>query len=276
MHHESFSKEKYIGDLRHISAERKEVIGVSNAHIHDFFELELILDGKGEQILNGKKYDLSRGCIYLLTPADFHTVTASSSLSLVNIMFDEQAVDAEMLATLFADGRGLFLTLGDEDTDVISTAASLLIRETVGAKNDGRQAPALLEYILSYLLRIAKHTASQERGASNDGFSKAMLYIYTNFKDSPPLSKIASACGYSENYFSTVFKQRMGFGYSDFLNMMKVRYAKFLLLSTQSSTAEIAASCGFSSLSNFYRVFKAFSGVSTTEYRRSLRHERKN
>ena len=269
MHHESFSKETYIGQSRHISAERKEMRGISQAHIHDFFELEIVIGGSGEQILNGAKYKLGRGSLYLLTPADFHTVTTDSSIELINIMFDEQAVRADMLSELFAIGRGLFLRLSEEDTETLITAADLLIKEMRSAVEE-RQPIALLEYILTYALREARKSAPNAQGGVADGFSEAMIYIYTSFKNSPPLSRVAAACGYSENYFSTLFKRRTGVSYSDFLNMMKIRYAKFLLHREKSSASEIATACGFSSLSNFYRVFKAVTGVSTSEYRRSL------
>ncbi len=44
-------------------------------HWHEFFELAFVISGEGEQILNGKPSRLSKGTLFLLTPADFHELT---------------------------------------------------------------------------------------------------------------------------------------------------------------------------------------------------------
>ena len=41
-------------------------------HFHDFFEIEFFLSGSASLVLNNRQYKLSRGCMHLLTPADFH------------------------------------------------------------------------------------------------------------------------------------------------------------------------------------------------------------
>jgi len=37
-------------------------------HWHDYFEIEIVLDGTGTHQYNGTNYPLSEGCAYLLTP----------------------------------------------------------------------------------------------------------------------------------------------------------------------------------------------------------------
>ena len=44
----------------------------SSTHWHSCFLLTLIVDGEGEQILNGRNVEFSKGSILILSPADFH------------------------------------------------------------------------------------------------------------------------------------------------------------------------------------------------------------
>ena len=47
-------------------------------HWHDFYEIEIVIRGTGTQIFNGRNYELKRGCAYLLSPLDFHSVSLNS------------------------------------------------------------------------------------------------------------------------------------------------------------------------------------------------------
>ena len=53
-----------------------------------------------------------------------------------------------------------------------------------------------------------------------------------------------------------------------FLNLLKVNYARMLLSTTELSILETALTSGFDSLSNFARVFKETTGLSPALYRK--------
>ena len=58
-----------------ITVNERFVNELSRLHWHDFLELELVLSGSGEQILNGQKTELKRGCLSVIRLTDFHQVT---------------------------------------------------------------------------------------------------------------------------------------------------------------------------------------------------------
>ena len=43
-------------------------------HLHEFYEMYVILGGEGTHVLNGTVHPLARGSFAPLTPADFHAV----------------------------------------------------------------------------------------------------------------------------------------------------------------------------------------------------------
>ena len=88
-----------------------------------------------------------------------------------------------------------------------------------------------------------------------------------HFKENPTLAEVASYSGFNPNYFSQKFKETVGKTYIDYLVDLKVSYAKKLLMSSNMSITDICFSSGFTSISNFMRVFKNKYGMSPNAYR---------
>ena len=55
--------------------------------------------------------------------------------------------------------------------------------------------------------------------------------------------------------------------FNDYLNLVRVNRAKFILRNYGMSLKEVAASCGYSDAAYFCRVFKRISKMTPTEYR---------
>ena len=67
--------------------------------------------------------------------------------------------------------------------------------------------------------------------------------------------------GYSPSHFSKMFKAYSGMNFSDYLNILKVEHAVSLIQSGGNlSMTEISAQCGFSTVRNFNRVFRQYTG----------------
>ena len=79
------SKRDYLKEGRHIRAERRRANSFP-LHSHDYFEIEIVLGGRGVQHVNSKEYELTRGSVYLLTPADFHEIVLDEKNELWNII----------------------------------------------------------------------------------------------------------------------------------------------------------------------------------------------
>ena len=56
-------------------------------HGHDYFELELVVSGSGRQWLNGEALSMEPGCLYLLSPADYHRLEPNASLDVFSFHF---------------------------------------------------------------------------------------------------------------------------------------------------------------------------------------------
>ncbi len=85
------------------------------------------------------------------------------------------------------------------------------------------------------------------------------------------LRQAADIAHLSYSDFSRNFKNKLGCGYVDFCNIVRVREAENMLIFSDQSTGEIAARLGFGSASYFNRVFMRFTGITPTEFRQKGR-----
>lgn len=241
---------------------RKVVTKPAKLHLHEYYELEILLSGTGEQDLNGTVYPLSPGCAYFLTPIDFHAITPHTPMEIANLSFDESLLSPQM-RLLFMNRRQNMIFR--EDT-AIRTLFELLLQES--GREDAYSAQCksgLLELILLHIARAQ----GTEAVAAPGNVQQSMQYLFCHFRDDITLEEVARQSGYTPNYFSRLFHSFTGMRFVDFLNMLRLNYAKMLLMSTELSVTEVAERSGFGSASNFFRRFGQQCGQSPTAFRKS-------
>lgn len=94
-------------------------------------------------------------------------------------------------------------------------------------------------------------------------------YIDQNYDKELSLETLAYHFGFNYNYFSSLFNQEMNESFSDYLNKVRIEKACELLKSTREPIADISSMVGYSEQSYFCRVFKKYTGVSPSGYRRT-------
>jgi two-component system response regulator YesN len=100
-------------------------------------------------------------------------------------------------------------------------------------------------------------------------FKKALAYLHENFARDISLEQTANHVFMSPAYLSDLCKKHLGRAFIDYLNHLRVQKAQLLLEKTGLRVYEIASLVGFCEVSYFIRVFRKYSGMSPTEYRKS-------
>ncbi|MET3091074.1 helix-turn-helix domain-containing protein [Enterococcus casseliflavus] len=85
------------------------------------------------------------------------------------------------------------------------------------------------------------------------------------------LKKLARHFHYNPTYLSTFFKKNTSMKFSDYVKMQKMEKAKEYLLHTDHSIDQIAILLGYSDRSQFFQVFKAYYGISPSDFKKSRR-----
>lgn len=244
-------RETYIGKNKHLLIKRRKASSFP-LHAHDYFEIEIVLSGRGLHRLGDQEYPLSRGSVYILSPADFHAVTVLEEMELWNIAFDETLLPPEQAEAIFSRSHPFFCQLSEKELCKFDTAALLLSQEE-------QQVRPLIGYLLAALMPPA---APQPAPSP---IRKALLYIETHFRENPSLAQAAEQACLSPVYFGALFKKETGETYLRYLNARKVRCATMLLESGM-SVSEACFASGFGSLSGFLYTFKQIAGCTPEAY----------
>lgn len=93
-------------------------------------------------------------------------------------------------------------------------------------------------------------------------------HINLQFREPLHLDDLAKQFFISKGHLSRVFKEVTGFGFSQYINITRIKEAELLLRETDMSITEISEQCGFENFSHFGKVFKELSGLSPRAYRK--------
>lgn len=126
------------------------------------------------------------------------------------------------------------------------------------------------------LTTLSRHKISAPiRTHSTGQFSRFLTCLEIVHRDyQKPISaaSLAAEIGFSEPTIYRLFQKHTGVSFTEYLNSVRISSACGILEQTGSgvlpSMTDLAAQCGFISLSNFYRAFHQFTGLSPREYRK--------
>lgn len=93
-------------------------------------------------------------------------------------------------------------------------------------------------------------------------------YSMANYSKSITLEQIAGITNLTTTSFCRYFKLMTNKTYYDFLTEIRISHACRFLIEDKLSIEQIADSCGFYNISNFYRQFKKVIGVTPLTYKR--------
>lgn len=96
---------------------------------------------------------------------------------------------------------------------------------------------------------------------------KLIEFMNANFSRPLRLGEAAELVGMAETAFSRFFKTKTGINFVDFLNDIRLGHASRMLVDTKTPITDIAASCGFTNISNFNRTFKREKGLTPKDFR---------
>lgn len=105
----------------------------------------------------------------------------------------------------------------------------------------------------------------------------AKEYIHEYYRTNIKVNEVADVINITPNYFSSLFKQKTGVNFNEYVNQLRVDEAKVLLAETPFKISEISEQVGFHEYKHFVGVFKKLTGMTPTDYRkfRNLQDDKK-
>jgi len=267
-------------DLAYISDENDICVGVGinsfdrnrkiTYHRHDYYEMELIVEGEITHTVNDKQYKAKRGDVYLVTVADFHSINFDTDdVKMASLGFTPQAIP-----TYLAD-KVMALDFSSVSLDV--NQFKTIYRELEFLKQQYEKSPKMSENdllrisfektLLLFLDYISLSGKQKNTSGNLRPLQKALDFMHKNYASQITLEQTAAEAEMVPTYFSRYFKQNMNMRFMQYLNRLRCNVAAAFLSSTSLSMEEIALRTGYMTASYFSKVFRSVHGMSPLEYR---------
>ena len=117
---------------------------------------------------------------------------------------------------------------------------------------------------------ICKLSEKRQEGEKSE-ILKQVMKLLKDSKGNISLNECADRLCYHPNYLSKVLKREKGITYTDMVNEEKLKQAKYMLLTTEHSVAEISEKLQYNNVQNFIRFFKNHVGFTPAAFRKEHR-----
>ncbi|MBQ7642356.1 MAG: AraC family transcriptional regulator [Clostridia bacterium] len=248
--------------------------GSSYKHMHlDYYELIVVINGKFSHEYQGKTLKLSRGDAVLILPNHYHTQTSEQSNSLVaNFSITiktfntlTQLLGNETYKHLRANSGKPF-KLSEKEVEYLVYALNRTHSLADEGVSEAYYYTALLNLIFS-IMNLEQKNDGNDYSTYPDWLKEFMSKINDPEVFCLPLSEIYGLSNYSRSRFTALFTSYVGTTPIKYIAVLKLNYAKQLLLKTNYNVLDICNLLNYSSLSHFITLFKKNTGYTPNEYR---------
>lgn len=258
---------------------------VFDGESHDFWEMVYVDAGKVKVKSGEEECELSQGDVIFHAPNEFHSIRAldsapnffvisfvSTSPSMDSLVGYRTTLDRTLkpfISSIIKEAENSFV-IPKNDTNL----RKLTKKENAALGGEQLIKNYLEELIILLMRGIAKCTDSSifpsKESMENHLVKSVKSYIKESVYENPHLSDICRSLGYSKSYLSKLFKEQTGESIASYAIKHKMKVAKELIREGNMNFSEISDKLAFDNPQYFSRVFKRETGMTPSEFMRSL------
>lgn len=226
------------------------------------YALHYVINGKG--VFNGQKFE--KGDCYLKVPNEPEEVypDPDDPYETCWIIFYGGMVP-KLLENCCIEHKNYVFKFDNTEECARLIKYYLFDKKYVNPYDEQFELHALLYRLLSQHLT----TEQSNHLSGNEVTQLAAEYIEQNFYKPISVKNVADYVHFSQNYISSVFKQKYGMPIKEYLTNYRIKKASEMLKNNKEfSIGSIAESCGFNDPLYFSRVFSSQMGMSPSAYRK--------
>ncbi len=254
-------------------------------HSHDFFELVVIISGKGTHFTSTNSFLLLPGHVFVIPPGMEHGYKDVKDLRLFNLMFDNKIIDDSFydlrnmpgyhallkIEPNYRNDTGLATLLQLTPTQLAEILPLLeaMVKEIDSMENDiGAKSLAFAYFIhlLVILFRIEADHPHKDRQTMMR-LADALSFLESNLDRPVSTQELMGITNMSSSTLNRHFRGATGLSPVEFHIQRRIEYACRLIRSSALSISEIAETTGFNDANYFSRQFRKVMGMSPRQYR---------
>lgn len=251
---EGFSRDLYINNLGYFKNIPKN-IRVERPHGRE--DWHILYVASGEIIANGKSLKNGHFCIYSPEENQSYTYLASQKNTLYYwVHFTGKDAESITRELFLSNGRCGFCSAQSDAAALFEMITNKLSH----TKEESKYALSLFRSLLALLC---------EPSEIKYPFSRAIRAL-EDFGKSVSIEEIAELYGISTAHFIRSFKNSYGATPAKYRIKKQILHAKNLLRETEIPISDVAEQCGIADQFYFSRLFKSYTGMTPSEFRKNF------
>lgn len=242
-------------------------------HFHDEIKLAYVTGGKLDVVVDDIEYTLEPDTLLIVYPRQIHKFQSNDNSDDSSIMFlFDPAVLPEM-----TDAFSAFIPKTACSTDKQFNRQLLPILELItkpqyseGEEGEKYDCVAARGGLLAVVKLLSNKLGLTPIAAPDDVMYRMLEYCNSHYRDRLTLEEMEAEFHLNGCYISTIFTKKLGIGFHEYVNSLRLSDACKLLTSTDESITSIAYIVGFSTSRTFNRVFLESLGMPPRDYRRKF------
>lgn len=259
--------------------ERSHELNMEFQHFHDFYEICILLDRTAAHIIEGSLYEIQPLDIVLLRPSLLHKTQypkgAPPKRLMITFAMPRNTPGLESgyteLFSIFNKPVPIFRFTEERRKEVLAPINDIF---AISQQSSVLQSVMIHSKFVEFLCALHRYSAEngyvrEETGSSMSRRMYAIAsYIHSHYQQDLSLDEVSRRFYVSAHHLSRQFNRVTGFTFTEYVQMTRIRNAQQLLLNSSEKITDIAAQCGFTSFSQFNRIFNKQNGMSPSAYRR--------
>ena len=263
---------------------RDASVNMEFQHLHPYYEILFLLAPNASHLIEGVPYNIRSGDFVLLAPSVMHKSVyfkgEPSKRVIIDFMYpldspDTSAAYKEILSP-FNNEIPIFRFDFEDQKRLTDILNNLFVfsreHKYYGNPADDFYIHTKFQEFL-YTLYELKDKNQYKNEQSYNSIEQKMYevssFIHAHYDEDISLDSLSEQFFISSSYLSREFKQVTGFNLSNYIQLTRIKNAQYRLVSSNDKISLIAQECGFSSFSQFNRVFNKITGTSPREYRQT-------
>jgi len=254
--------------------------GRNKPHQHSFFEVCLVLEGRGMFLHKGKNTPLNKGDLFIADPETEHEIIShkTNSLKIQFISFSFQKISETEQDRITSLNNMYIASFLDKHSRVVRSSGTLesyfrQLKIISEAGNDGewyiRSEGVARSLILEIMIMSIEEDSRREESSDMDfRLQTALKFITDNSRRKLSVEEIAGQSCSSIRTLRRLMKQYCGKTVVQKCLETRIgRSAQYLIAHPEKTVSEISYFFGFNNPSDFGRTFKQLTGKSPGEFR---------
>ncbi|WP_294603702.1 AraC family transcriptional regulator [uncultured Lactobacillus sp.] len=254
-------------------------------HKHDYFEIDLVLDGETKFFTDNSVSTLHKGDLVIISPGTSHKIEVIESSIVICIVMKKSTFDNSFFNLIKADNiladffnkclyssTENYLTFNVQITEkILGIIKNIFIESYSSLPQSNAICCDYISILLSYALRGLSESNNFKTYDNNltNRFAKIINTIKVNC-DTVKLKDLARQYNYDKAYLGKLISKKTGHSFNYLRNYYRIQKSCNLLKYTDDSINSISEQVGYSSVNSFERSFQTVLHLTPSAYRRKF------